>query len=79
MIRIARWILAAAAITVAVFPRPSATQLPSAVHLKDDSVAIRRVVVSGGIELHYVERGTGVPIVFVQSVRRLWQPNQRNR
>jgi pimeloyl-ACP methyl ester carboxylesterase len=65
MIRIARWILAAAAITVAVLPRPSATQLPSAVHLKDDSVAIRRVVVSGGIELHYVERGTGVPIVFV--------------
>ncbi len=64
MIRIANWILGAA-VAVTVLPCPSAAQLPSAAHLKDDSLAIRRVVVSGGIELHYVERGTGVPVVFV--------------
>src|SRR5258708_1799138 len=65
MVRIAKWILGAAAVAVTIFPGPSAAQLPSAAHLKDDSPAIRRVVVSGGIELHYVERGTGVPVVFV--------------
>jgi pimeloyl-ACP methyl ester carboxylesterase len=65
MIRTANWILAAAAVAVTVLPCPSAAQLPSAAHLKDDPLAIRRVVVSGGIELHYVERGTGVPVVFV--------------
>jgi len=65
MIRIANWILGAAAVAVTVLPCPSAAQLPSAAHLQDDPRAIRRVVVSGGIELHYVERGTGVPVVFV--------------
>ena len=65
MIRIANWILGAAAVAVTVLPCPSAAQLPSAAHLQDDPLAIRRVVVSGGIELHYVERGTGVPVVFV--------------
>ena len=65
MIRIANWILGAAAVAVTVLPCPSAAQLPSAAHLQDDPLAIRRVVVSGGIELHYVDRGTGVPVVFV--------------
>ena len=65
MIRIAKWILGAAAVAVSVFPCLSAPQLPSAARLKVDSLAIRRVVVSGGVELHYVERGTGVPVVLV--------------
>jgi pimeloyl-ACP methyl ester carboxylesterase len=65
MIRIAKWILGAAAFAVTVFPCPSAAQLPVAALFKDDPLAIRRVVVSGGIELHYVERGTGVPVVFI--------------
>jgi pimeloyl-ACP methyl ester carboxylesterase len=49
------------------FHVPLPHNFPSAAHLQDDPLAIRRVVVSGGIELHYVERGTGVPVVFVHS------------
>lgn len=32
---------------------------------QETALTIRRVIVSHGIELHYVERGTGVPVVFV--------------
>lgn len=32
---------------------------------KDQAPAIRKVVVSDGVELHYVEQGKGVPVVFV--------------
>ena len=32
---------------------------------QETPLAIRRVIVGHGIELHYVERGTGVPVVFV--------------
>ena len=32
---------------------------------QETALTIRRVIVSHGIELHYVERGAGVPVVFV--------------
>lgn len=32
---------------------------------QEPALAVRKVIVSHGIELHYVERGTGVPVVFV--------------
>jgi pimeloyl-ACP methyl ester carboxylesterase len=65
MNRIAKWILGAAVVAVTIFTGLSARQHPPAAHLKDDAPAIRRVIISGGIELHYVERGTGVPVIFV--------------
>jgi pimeloyl-ACP methyl ester carboxylesterase len=65
MIRIAELMLGAMALAAAILPRPSVSQLPSAELLKDDALAIRRVVVSGGVELHYGEGGTGASVVFV--------------
>src|ERR1700738_4793996 len=54
-----KWIGCLALIVLASGPLPSAAQP------KDEPVSIRKVIVSDGVELHYVERGTGVPIVFV--------------
>jgi pimeloyl-ACP methyl ester carboxylesterase len=38
---------------------------PSPARSEDTPPALRTVVVDGGVELHYDERGTGVPAVFV--------------
>ncbi len=65
MIRLTKWIVGVAAAAVTLLPSPSAAQLLSSPYLKDESPAIRKIVVSGGVELHYVERGTGMPVVFV--------------
>jgi hypothetical protein len=59
MTRTPEWIICVALITLAAGPVPSAAQP------KDEPVSIRKVIVSDGLELHYVERGTGVPVVFV--------------
>lgn len=32
---------------------------------KEEPLAVQKVVVSTGVELHYVEKGTGVAVVFV--------------
>jgi non-heme chloroperoxidase len=59
MTRTPRWIVCLALITLAAVPGPSAAQS------KEEPASIQKVVVSDGVELHYVERGTGVPVVFV--------------
>jgi pimeloyl-ACP methyl ester carboxylesterase len=59
MIRKLEWALAGVLAVLAVMPVSVAAQT------KAEPVAHRRVTVGGGIELHYVERGTGVPVVFV--------------
>jgi non-heme chloroperoxidase len=59
--RITKWISggAAAVVTLAALSAPSASQV------RDESPAIQKVTVGDGVELHYVERGAGVPVVFV--------------
>ena len=42
----------------------AAPPLPSTPQPEDEPLAIRKV--TEGVELHYVERGTGVPVVFVR-------------
>jgi hypothetical protein len=37
----------------------------SAQATQERALTLRRVVVNHGVELHYVERGTGAPLVFV--------------
>src|SRR5450432_1795618 len=59
MIRKLEWALAGVLAVLAVMPVSVAAQT------KAEPVAHRRVIVGGGIELHYAERGTGVPVVFV--------------
>jgi non-heme chloroperoxidase len=39
--------------------------LPTYLPAQEAPLALRKVIVNHGIELHYVERGTGVPVVFV--------------
>jgi pimeloyl-ACP methyl ester carboxylesterase len=57
--RTQKWIICGALLTLATL------LLPSAAQPKDESLSIRKVTVSDGVELHYVERGTGVPVVFI--------------
>ncbi len=59
MTRTLKWIICVALITLQAPPTPSASQ-PT-----NEPLSIRKVIVSGGVELHYAERGTGVPVVFI--------------
>src|SRR5258706_14776149 len=59
MTRTLKWIICVALITLQAPPTPSASQ-PT-----NEPLSIRKVLVSGGGELHYAERGTGVPVVFI--------------
>jgi esterase len=54
-----RILIAAMIVTLAALPGLLAEQE------KGPTLAVQRVVVSDGVELHYVEQGTGVPVVFV--------------
>jgi pimeloyl-ACP methyl ester carboxylesterase len=55
-----RILIAAVVLTVGVLPA-----LILAQEKKEETLAVQKVVVSDGVELHYVEQGTGVPVVFV--------------
>ena len=59
MARTPKWIICVGLIILAALPTHSTAQL------KDEPLSIRKVIVSDGVELHYVDRGTGVPVVFV--------------
>ena len=60
MAHLSKWIARALLLIVAALP----AHLPAQT-TQETALTIRRVIVSHGIELHYVERGTGVPVVFV--------------
>jgi non-heme chloroperoxidase len=57
--RTQKWIICVTLLTLATL------LLPSAAQPQDDSLSIRKVTVSDGVELNYDERGTGVPVVFI--------------
>jgi len=61
MARIVKWIIGAAAGIALLATLP----IFSAAQTKNESFEIRKVTVRDGVELHYVERGSGVPVVFV--------------
>src|SRR5437879_8615559 len=61
MARIQKWIFSAAAAIAVVTVLPGHTDAQS----KDESFEIRKVTVGNGVELHYAERGSGIPVVFV--------------
>jgi pimeloyl-ACP methyl ester carboxylesterase len=43
----------------------TAIPVPSAAPTQDRPAALRKAIVRGGVQLHYLERGRGVPVVFV--------------
>jgi len=57
---LSKWTVRALLLVLAVLP----AHLP-AQPTQEAPLALRKVIISHGIELHYVERGTGVPVVFV--------------
>src|SRR5258708_17705294 len=61
MARIQKWIFSAAAAIAVVTVLPGHTDAQS----KDESFEMRKVTVGNGVELHYAERGSGIPVVFV--------------
>lgn len=61
MTQILKWIIGA----VAFITTAGASPAPSASRVKDESLGLQKVIVGDGVELHYIERGTGVPAVFV--------------
>src|SRR6266853_3217478 len=61
MARIGKWIIGAVAVVIVLATLP----VLSAPHTKDESFETRKVTVGDGMELHYVERGSGLPVVFV--------------
>ncbi len=54
-----RWTIGVVVIALAVLLAPPSTGP------QDVPTALRKVIVAEGVELHYDERGTGVPVVFV--------------
>jgi pimeloyl-ACP methyl ester carboxylesterase len=58
MCQVLRW-------TVRIVPALLATAVALAAGQKDESPQLRKVAVAGGVELHYVERGKGVAVVFI--------------
>jgi len=61
MARILKWIIGALAGIALLATLP----IFSAAQTKNESFEIRKATVGDGVELHYVERGSGVPVVFV--------------
>src|SRR5437660_7756027 len=59
--RIPKLVTIAAAIVGVLTASPSFSVAQS----KDESLEIRKVTVGDGVELHYAERGSGIPVVFV--------------
>ena len=57
MAHLSKWIVCALLLILGGLP----TYLPA----QEAPLALRKVIVNHGIELHYVERGTGEPVVFV--------------
>ena len=61
MARILKWIIGAVAVLILLATLP----VLSAPQTKDESFETRKVTIGDGMELHYVERGSGLPVVFV--------------
>ena len=61
MARILKWIIGAVAVRLVLATLP----VLSAPQTKDESFETRKVTVGDGMELHYLEHGSGVPVVFV--------------
>jgi non-heme chloroperoxidase len=59
LLRMSTWLVGVVVIALALLPVPSVAQL------KDAPPALRQVFIGNGVALHYVERGKGVPVVFV--------------
>jgi pimeloyl-ACP methyl ester carboxylesterase len=59
MLRMSQWIVGGVVAILTALPVPFTAQA------KDDPPAPRKVTIGDGVELHYVERGKGVPILFV--------------
>jgi pimeloyl-ACP methyl ester carboxylesterase len=55
-----KWIVHALLLIITALPSHSSAQ-PS----QEPTLTVQKVIVNHGIELHYVERGTGEPVVFV--------------
>jgi non-heme chloroperoxidase len=56
-----KWIFVAVTAIVMAASQPVSTPAQAA----HDSPVFHTVTVDGGVELHYIERGTGIPVVFV--------------
>jgi non-heme chloroperoxidase len=60
MTQLSKWPVLALLLVLTGFP----AHLPAQT-AQETALTLQRVIVGHGIELHYVERGTGVPVVFV--------------
>jgi pimeloyl-ACP methyl ester carboxylesterase len=59
MNRLSQWVIGVVVVA------PMAVTVPAAVPSREEAPPVRTAVVGDGVELHYVERGKGVPVVFV--------------
>lgn len=60
MLGFSKWTVHTLLLVTILLPAHSSAQ-PA----QEPALALRKLIVNHGIELHYVEHGTGVPVVFV--------------